>query len=157
MATTIAHGEVTLTGRQPRLGWAIGGLVALALVGVVVAAVAVLSPSSGPADRERTAPIYTQEEATVIGLVADGVLPDSVLAQEPFRTKQLVAEGLIPRAALLSGVAAAVSLYCPDERAVMAAVAAGVVPKETLDGEPYRTKRLIAQGLVPREAVEPCS
>jgi hypothetical protein len=38
----------------------------------------------------------------------------------------------------------------------MAAVAAGVVPDEVLDGEPFRTNRLINQGLVPREAGAPC-
>jgi hypothetical protein len=34
----------------------------------------------------------------------------------------------------------------------MAAVAAGMVPKQALDGEPFRTKRGINGGLIPREA-----
>ena len=39
----------------------------------------------------------------------------------------------------------------------MQAVRAGIIPAEALDGQLYRTNRLIAQGLIPRQAAEPCS
>jgi hypothetical protein len=37
----------------------------------------------------------------------------------------------------------------------MEAVAAGVVPEEVL-GRPFRAKRLINKGLIPRQHAEPC-
>jgi hypothetical protein len=166
MATTIAREEtVTVdSGRgrrgpvgKPRIGWALGGLSMLAIVAVVVA-IAVFSrgATTTPDDQGRVAPLYTQDELAVLRLVERGVLPDEVLDAEPFRTKQLVNEGVLPRATLSPGSAPVTPLYCPEERALMAAVAAGVVPDEVLDGEPFRTNRLINQGLVPRAAAAPC-
>ena len=166
MATTIAREETVAVDsdgqrhdpvRKPRIGWALGGLSILAVVAVVVA-IAVFSQGSTTTsiEQSRVAPLYTQDELAVIGLVERGVLPDDVLDAEPFRTKQLVNEGVLPRATLSPQPALVAPLYCPEDRAVMAAVAAGVVPDEVLEGEPFRTKRLINQGLVPREAAAPC-
>lgn len=165
MSTTIAKEEtVTVDGDgrlrdsdwKPRIGWALGGLSILAVVGVVVA-IAVFRGSTTPSfDQARVAPLYTQDELTVIRLVEEGVLPDEVLDAEPFRTKQLVNEGVVPRATLSPRPAPVAPLYCPEDRGVMAAVAQGLVPDEVLEGEPFRTKRLINQGLVPREAAAPC-
>jgi hypothetical protein len=146
-------------GSVPRLrvGKAIAAIAALAFVAVIGTTVWTFTGGRSVEGPARVgSPIYTHDEATVIGLVADGVLPASVLAREPFRTKQLVAEGLVPSAALDAAVTPVAPLYCPDELATIAAVAAGTIPQETLAGEPYRTKRLIEQGLVPRAAAEPC-
>jgi hypothetical protein len=165
MATTIAREETVAVdsghGRRgpvgkPRIGWVLGGLSMLAIVAVVVAIAVFSQGATTPVDQGTVAPSYTQDELAVLRLVERGVLPDEVLDAEPFRTKQLVNEGLLPRATLSPGSAPVTPLYCPEERALMAAVAAGVVPDEVLDGEPFRTNRLINQGLVPREAAAPC-
>lgn len=156
MATTVVkQGSIP---RQRPIGWALSGLAALALAAVTVAAVSVLSqgPASSPADARPATRVYTADERAAIRLVADGVLPESILDAEPFRTKQLVAQGLVPAETLIPKAVGPAPLYCPEERAVMAAVAAGVVPAEALEGEPYRTKRLVAQGLIPRDSVDPC-
>ena len=165
MATTIAREEtVTVDSdgqrrdsvRRPRIGWALGGLSILAVVAVVVAIAVFQESTTTSIDQGTVAPLYTQDELTVIRLVEEGVLPDDVLDAEPFRTKQLVNEGVLPHATLSPRPAPVAPLYCPEDRAVMAAVAAGVVPDEVLEGEPFRTRRLINQGLVPREAAAPC-
>ena len=82
-------------------------------------------------------------------LVAKGYIPAETLDGEPFRTKALVNQGLIPAQTLEAGGYTA-SLYTREDRALMAAVAAGMVPKEALDSESFRIKRLINQGLIPR-------
>ena len=143
-------------GRRP--GWMLGALAAVALAAVAMAAVAVLSQTPA-GTREGAAPGrqgYTEDELEVFRLVEAGVLPADVLHAEPFRTKQLVAQGTIPYETLLPGREYVAPLWCPQERAVMRAVAAGLVPADALDAEPFRTKRLIAQGLIPRETAEPC-
>jgi hypothetical protein len=115
MATTIAREETVAVdsghGRRgpvgkPRIGWVLGGLSMLAIVAVVVA-IAVFSQgaTTTPDDQATVAPLYTQDELAVLRLVERGVLPDEVLDAEPFRTKQLVNEGLLPRATLSPGSA----------------------------------------------------
>ena len=158
MATSVARGGLGSPARKIRIGWRLGGISALALAAVVVAAIAFLTQAS-PSDSIGTVsvkPLYTPDQLTVIRLVEDGVLPGSVLAAEPFRTGQLVNEGLVPRGALDAQSAPVAPLYCPKEKAIAAGVAHGVVPDEVLGGEPFRTKRLINQGLIPREAAAPC-
>ena len=48
------------------------------------------------------------------------------------------------------------SLWCEDELEVIRAVEAGTLPERVLDEERYRTKLLIARGLLPRQAAGPC-
>jgi hypothetical protein len=144
--------------RRSRAGWALGGLAVLALVSVAVAAVVVVrTPEQTtapvrPVVGSRPGSLYTEQELTIMRLVAKGYLPAETLEGEPFRTKVLISQGLIPRGALAPRGAPITPLYTEAERAVMAAVAAGMVPEETLEGEPFRTKRLINQGLIPRQA-----
>ena len=158
MEQTIATKELGVPVRRPRIGWALGGLSVLAIAAVVAAAVAVLSqgPTTLSTRGQAITPLYTEDELTVIRLVEKGVLPAVVLDAEPFRTKQLVAEGLLPPETLETRLTPVAALYCPEDRAVMAAVAAGIVPHDVLEGEPFRTKRLINQGLIPRESATAC-
>ncbi len=92
MATTVVkQGSVPV---ERPMGWALMGLAALALAALTVAAVTVLSqgPASSPAEARPATRVYTADERAAIRLVADGVLPASILDAEPFRTKQLVAQ-----------------------------------------------------------------
>jgi hypothetical protein len=157
MATNVAREHLGVSVRGPRVGWALGGLSALALAAIVVAAVAVMfqAPTEWE-DAGTISPIYTRDEITVLRLVERGVIPRDILDTEPLRTKQLVAEGLVPRATLAARLFPVAPLYCAKEEAVVAGVADGVIPGEALRGEPFRTKRLINQGLIPREAAVPC-
>jgi hypothetical protein len=146
--------------RPLRIGWTTAALAALATAAVAASAIVVLrTPATAPLPRDpaaRTASIYTADERAVLRLVAEGVLPHEILDAEPFRTKALVAHGLVPRETLIPGIPALGISYCPKELAVLRAVAAGVVPEETLQGEPFRTRRLIARGELPPEAGPPC-
>jgi hypothetical protein len=87
-------------------------------------------------------------------LVAQGYIPAETLDSEPFRTRGLINQGLVPQAALEPRPVGISPLYSAQEQAMMAAVAAGLVPEEALEGEPFRTKQLINQGLIPREAAD---
>jgi hypothetical protein len=44
------------------------------------------------------------------------------------------------------------SLYTPAEKATMAAVAGGLVPRQVLESENFLLKKFINQGLIPRQA-----
>lgn len=156
MATVVEEKASAVSRPGVRVGWAVGGLAVLALTGVVVAAVAILSgaPAIRQADERPVSSLYTAEELAVTRLVATGHIPAQTLDSEPFRTKGLVNQGLVPRAALEPRPVMIAPLYSAQEQALIAAVAAGLVPEEALDGEPFLTKRLINQGLIPREAAD---
>jgi hypothetical protein len=47
------------------------------------------------------------------------------------------------------------SIYSERDRALMAAVAAGLVPEEALETDHFLILSLVNQGLIPREAAEP--
>jgi len=142
-------------GRGPAFLWI---LAMLAIAGVVVAAVTLRSStrpigSTGPVTvAPQAGSLYTEQEQAVLRLVAKGYIPAETLNGEPYRTKQLVNEGLVPSEALAPRSAPVEPLYTARERAIMAAVATGQIPRQVLDGEPFRTKRLINQGLIPRAA-----
>jgi len=144
--------------RRSPMKWALEALGILALVALVVSAVMLArspAPVVGPHEPAAVAgagSLYTQEEQAILRLVNKGYLPAETLNGEPFRTKELVNEGLIPPAALAPWSPSVAPLYTARERAIMAAVASGQIPPQVLDGEPFRTKRLINQGLIPRGA-----
>jgi hypothetical protein len=46
-------------------------------------------------------------------------------------------------------------LFTEADRALMAAVAGGVVPPQALESEGFVMKRLVNQGLIPRESITP--
>jgi len=156
MATVVEEKASVASGQGIGVGWGVGGLAVLAVAAVLVAAVAVLSgaPTIRPADERRVSPLYTADELAVMQLVAKGYIPAETLDSAPFRTRGLINQGLVPRAALEPRPVVIAPLYSAQEQVMMATVAAGLVPEEALEGEPFRTKRLINQGLIPREAAD---
>ncbi|MFL5799186.1 MAG: hypothetical protein ACJ77A_14800 [Actinomycetota bacterium] len=162
MATTLERKVATpAPSRKPRRvsSWALGALAALALAAVTVAAVAVLRPAHQVepiGKQDSSSSLYTAQERMVMRLAAQGLIPNETLEGGIYRIKSLVNQGLIPRETLIK-YRPVRPLYTEQEQLIMAAVARGQVPKETLDGEPYRTKRLINQGVIPREAAYPAA
>lgn len=165
MATTIERGTKEGGQQAPpeprRKGWALWILSGAALVAVAVAAATFFWPSSGgpqqtPAARAVNS-LYTQNEQKVMQLVNEGRVPAETLQGGIYRIKALVNQGLIPAATLQQYVAPVPPLYTKQELKIMALVAQGVLPRETLNAEPFRTKRLINQGLIPRAAANPAS
>jgi hypothetical protein len=65
-----------------------------------------LIPAETLNDRSPAKPLYTQREMHIMALVAQGVLPAETLNAEPFRTKRLINQGLIPREAAEQGASA---------------------------------------------------
>jgi hypothetical protein len=163
MATTLDRKVATgAPSRSPRRvsRWAMGTLAALALAAVTVAAVAVLRPApqvEPSSDRDSSSSLYSAQERMVMRLAAQELIPKETLEGGIYRIKSLVNQGLIPRETLNRYQPPVEPLYTEQEQLIMAAVANGQVPKETLDGEPYRTKRLINAGLIPREAARPAA
>jgi hypothetical protein len=120
MATTIERQEGEATERRPRGGWATVGIATVALVAMAISVVLVLAQG------------LTEKG---IGRPADDPIPSAAAAVPPTTFR---------------------ALWCEDELEVIRAAEAGILPRTVLDDEPYRTKRLIAQGLIPRQAAEPC-
>ena len=92
--------------RRSPMGWVLGALGILAVAALVVSAVVLarapepLVPAGGSVAEPRPGSLYTEQEQTVLRLVARGYIPAETLNGEPFRTKRLVNEGLVPMEAL---------------------------------------------------------
>ena len=123
MATTIERQESESSERRPRLGWWTLGIAAVALVAMAISIVLVLAEA--PAGTRAGHPGSAEEplEAPAVAVQSTKLGP----------------------------------LWCEGELGTVRAVEAGILPRKTLDEEPYRTKLLIAQGLIPRQAAEPCA
>ena len=165
MATTVerqveAGSEQDVLSRRSPWRWAVGIVAAVALAAVTASAVAVLWPSpkvrapEGIASQSSAA-LYTPQEQKVMSLAAAGVVPGETLDGGIYLIKRLVNEGLIPRQTLDPYEPPVEPLYTDREQLVMQLAAAGLIPGETLNGDPYRTKRLINAGLIPRAAADP--
>ena len=161
MATTIER-KVEAPEQQPRpapqrrKGWAVGILAGAALVAVAVAAATFFWPTSTgqTPQQEAAVSLYTESEQTVMQLMNEGKVPAETLHGGVYRTKSLVNRGLIPAASLNEYRPAVNPLYTKRELLIMSLVARGQLPPETLNAEPFRTKRMINQGFIPREAAE---
>jgi hypothetical protein len=66
--------------------------------------------------------------------------------------RHLVNAGVVPRETLQPRQTAIKPLYTTQERALMAAIASGQVPEAALDQKELLIKRLVNQGLIPRQA-----
>ena len=123
MATTIERQEEEQTERRPRLGWWTLGIAAVALVAMAISLVLVLAQAPAGTRAQQPGPADEAIEAPAVAVQPTTLGP----------------------------------LWCEGELETVRAVEAGVLPRETLDEEPFRTKLLIARGLIPRQAAEPCS
>jgi hypothetical protein len=121
VATTIERQEEQ-TERRPRLGWWTLGIAAVALVAMAISLVLVLAQAPAGTRAQQPGPADERVEAPAVAV------PPTTLGP----------------------------LWCEGELETVRAVEAGILPRETLDEEPYRTKLLIARGLIPRQAAEPC-
>jgi hypothetical protein len=133
-------------GHQPR-AWLTVGVVAVAIA--VTAALVTMDRSGGPtvstAHRNLWAglDLGALEEAGYTGRAGAATFGSTL-------NEQLVNSGVVPREALEPS--AVEPLYSAQDRALMSAVAAGIVPDEVLDDEHFLIRRLANQGLIPREA-----
>jgi hypothetical protein len=87
---------------------------------------------------------------TMEQLVNAGLVPAATL--QPSALERLVNAGLVPAETLEPKSVG--SLYTAQDRALMAAVASGQVPAEVLESDSFVIKRLINQGLVPRQTLD---
>lgn len=112
-------------GHRPRAWLAIGAVFVAATVAIGV--LATFQGSDGPATSINDASGYARMEE----FVNSGFVPREAL--QPMRPEPV---------------------YSAQDRALMAAVANGVVPEEALDTEDFLIKRLINQGLIPRQTID---
>ncbi len=122
------------------------------IVAVTVAVAFVAYARLGTAGDQATHGVSTAtaRNTTMEQLVNAGLVPAETL--EPSTVEQLVNAGLVPAETLEPRSVG--SLYTAQDRALMGAVASGQVPAATLDGDSFLIKRLINQGLVPRQTLD---
>ncbi len=142
-----SQGTLHLPRAHAPRAWLWVGVVVV-VVAAAFAAYASLGGSGGQVTgAESTA---TASSTTMEQLVNAGVVPAETL--EPSTTEQLVNAGVVPAETLEPRSVG--SLYTAQDRALMAAVASGQVPAETLDGDSFLIKRLVNQGLIPRQSID---
>lgn len=128
-----------------------GWIVVLAAFAVAAVAVAIGFVLSGArtTQPEAAATLLTPDEQALVRLANQGYIPAAAVNWELIDTKLLVNEGIVPAQTLEPYTPALASLWTPQERALMDAVARGLVPEQALDHEAITTKQLINQGLIP--------
>ena len=131
---------------SPRV-WLWVGIVAIA---VAVGFVAYARLGTATDQATQGASTATAGNTTMEQLVNAGLVPAEAL--ESSTMEQLVNAGIVPAETLEPERVG--SLYTAQDRELMAAVASGQVPAETLDGDSFLIKRLINQGLVPRQTLD---
>jgi hypothetical protein len=120
------------------------------IVAVAVAFVAYERLGTGEDPVTRGVSTATAGNTTMEQLVNAGLVPAETL--ELNTMEQLVNAGVVPAETL--DAKSVGSLYTAQDRALMGAVARGQVPAETLDGGSFLVKRLINQGLIPRQTLD---
>lgn len=95
--------------------------------------------------------------AAALALVAVAISVTMVLSQPGARTQQEPTSEPVEMLTVAAQPSPLAPLWCDDELEVVTAVHAGLRPSKVLLKEPFRTKLLIAQGFIPREAAEPCA
>jgi hypothetical protein len=137
---------------RARLGRVVTLLTLLVVAATIGIAFAVVSHSG------RTAPVGS---STVWGIDRQALIDAGFTGRMGASTQtigleeQLVNAGLVPAETLQPAQVTGRSLYSARDRALMAAVAAGLVPEEAVQSEHFLILRLVNQGLIPRETVAP--
>jgi hypothetical protein len=96
--------------------------------------------------------LITPDERILMQLANQGYIPNEAVDWEDLQTKALVNEGLIPAQALQPAIEPGESPYTAEERLMMDLANRGLIPDQAVDWETIELKRLINQGLIPRQA-----
>jgi hypothetical protein len=119
-------------GRQSRVWLAVGAIAVATAIGV--AALLVSAGSDGSTGTNVGAAQQTAE------------------GSPPTLVERLVNAGLLPRETLEPSKAE--PIYSAQDRALMAAIANGLVPEKVLENDHFLIRRLVNQGLIPGETIE---
>lgn len=150
-----------------RFGAAIAGLAFIALAAVVVAAVllntgeneatgAVATTGGAVATQAvatPTAPSLQSDQQILANLANLGHIPAAAVDWTLVRTEQLVNQGLIPAQTLQPYVAPVVPLFSEHETLMIELARSGQIPVQAVDWEDVEMKKLVNEGLIPREAL----
>lgn len=153
MSVLTRERETTRIPERRRFGW----MMVLPVLGIAAVAASGLTVALSGGEEAAPAPVSVVPAVVDSDLIAgrlanQGLIPMEAVDWERVEMQRLANQGLIPKQALIPKTEEPESLYTPEERAIMDAVRRGEIPKAVLDGEPFLTKRLINQGLLPKGA-----
>ncbi len=148
----------------PRVGHGPGTptlvLMALITAAVVIGGVALWENSqdgiseSAPSAVVATEPasIFTAEEEIMMKLAVQGYIPMEAVDWDAIHLKEAVAQGLVPEQALRPYLAPYEPIFSSEELATIELAEKGLIPMQTVDWDDVELRRLIAKGLIPRQA-----
>lgn len=144
-------------GRTPsQVGWFVLGLVALAVIAIVIGVAMSVNTEPEVTDSARSAaevPIqtaFTSEELIMMELAAKGYIPMQAVDWEAMALRQAVADGYVPEQALRPYFAEGNEpLFTAEELTTIELAEKGLIPMQTVDWEEVELKRLANKGLIP--------
>lgn len=136
---------------QRRFGTMIWALAILAIA--AVAAVAVILATGGE-DGTQAAPDLRSEQQILADLANQGYIPAAAVDHKLLMTERMVNQGLVPAQALEPYAPPVEPLYTAQELSTLELAESGQIPMESVDWDEVALKRLVNQGLIPRQALE---
>jgi DNA-binding transcriptional regulator YdaS (Cro superfamily) len=129
----------------------------LAVIAVAaVAAAAILLTTGGEEASTEAAPVQTAfrtDQQKLADLANQGYIPAAAVDWELLRTEQLVNEGLIPAQTLEPRSSAVEPLFSAEERLMIELARTGQIPREAVDWGEVQLKKMVNEGMIPREAL----
>lgn len=130
----------------------------LAVIAVAaVAAAAILLTTGGEeatqAVATRTAPELRSEQRILADLANQGYIPSEAVDWRLHRTEQLVNQGLVPAETLEANRSPVEPLFSESELLMIELAESGQIPMQAVDWGKVELKKLVNQGLIPRDAL----
>jgi hypothetical protein len=134
-------------------------LAALALAATVAAVVLVTTGSESADDPGVAAPAvqmpdFRSEQRILADLAIAGYIPYAAVDWDYVELEPWVIQGHVPKQALQPYTEPVEPLWTAQERRMIELAATGQIPPEAVDWQKVSTKRLINQGLIPRQAAD---
>lgn len=137
--------------RTRRFEVAMWVLVIIAVAAVV--ATAIMLTTAGEEATTEAVPDFRSDQQKLAELANQGYIPAAAVDWELLRTERLVNQGQIPAQTLESYGSPIEPLFSADERLMIELAQTGQIPMEAVDWGDVQLKKLVNQGLIPREAL----
>ncbi len=136
-----------------RIGAMVWGLAIIALAAVAAVVVLFVTGGEETTTAGEAATDYRSEQQIIADLANQGYLPAAAVDWQLLKTERMVEQGLVPAEALEPAVSPVAPLFSPDELLTIELANTGQIPTEAVDWSGVALKKLVNQGLIPREAL----